>query len=118
MHFQNNMTTIELISIYILGLLAVNSLLLLWFFSPFKVTLGKIIFKKTLMPHEFDDRVYLINNFIGELISCFICCSFWSSLAIGILARLIYTELPWFYPLLTFFTYPSICYIFNKIYSK
>jgi hypothetical protein len=104
--------------VYIMGLLVVNSMLLLWFYSPLKTSLGKIIFKQILLPHEFDDRVYLKNNFLGELFSCYICCSFWLSLTIGIISKLLFSNLFLLYPLLTFLTYPAICFIFYKIYSK
>ena len=109
---------INLFLVYIIGLLTVNSLLILWFFSPLKTSLGKIIFKKIMLPDEFDDRVYLKNHFIGELISCFICCSFWSSLLVGGLSLFVFTNLHLLYPLLTFFTYPPFCFLLYKIYSK
>jgi hypothetical protein len=105
------------LEIYILGLLIVNSLLLLWFFSPLKTTLGKILFKKYLLPDEFDDLVSLKSPFLGQLFSCFICCSFWLSLIIGLIATLIFNFL-WVYPFVTFFTYPGICFVFYKIYTK
>jgi hypothetical protein len=103
---------------YFFGLTSVLSLLTLWFFSPFKSTLGKIIFKKELMPHEFDDFVYLKNNFLGTLVSCWICCSFWASLAIGVVSLFLIPGLTFFYPGITFLTYPSFCYIFYKFVTK
>jgi hypothetical protein len=99
--------------LFIIGLLTVNSILLLWFFSPLKTSIGKIIFKKTLMPYEFDDLISLKNKWIGELISCWICCSFWCSLAVGIFFVYIFGAV-WWYPILTFFCYPCLCYLFYK----
>lgn len=102
---------------YILGLLIVLSLLVLWFFSPLKTSLSKIFFNKFLMPHEFDDYVSLKNQNLGTLISCWVCCSFWLSLLIGILFTFI-SNLPWYYPLITYFSYPGICYFYYTIVKR
>lgn len=102
---------------YILGLLVVNSLLLLWFFSPLKITLGEIFFKKTLMPDQFDDLLFIKNKILGKLLSCHICLSFWLSLFVGAVFAVLFV-LPWFWPLMTFFTYPGICYLYLKIIKQ
>jgi hypothetical protein len=104
---------LNLLLIFGFGLLAVNSLLLLWFFSPLKISLGKILFKKVLMPHEFDDYISLKNNWLGELIACWICCSFWLSLIIGFVLMVMFS-LPLYWPILTFLGYPCLCYLFYK----
>jgi hypothetical protein len=98
---------------YIFGLLTVNSLLLLWFFSPLKTTIGEIFFKKILMPDEFDDVIFNYNKIIGKLISCWICLSFWLSLVIGIILGII-TNVGWHWGVVCFFSYPSVCYVFYK----
>jgi hypothetical protein len=98
---------------FIIGLLGVNSILLLWFFSPLKITLSKFFFKADLMPDEFDDKVFIINPLLGKLISCWICLSFWLSLIIGVFLMVI-LNLPVYWPLITFFCYPCLCYIFYK----
>jgi hypothetical protein len=104
-----------MISLYILGLLAVNSILLLWFYSPLKLTLAKLIFKKDLLTGEqFDDILAVYSLKLSTLSGCYICCSFWSSLVIGILLSLSHA-LPLCFPLITFLTYPALCYIF-KVY--
>lgn len=102
---------------YILGLLVVNSLLLLWFFSPLKTTISEIFLKKTLMPFEFDDWLYLRNKFFGELLSCWVCCSFWLSLMVGGFFVIFFGYF-WYYPILTFLTYPSLCYLYKKAISE
>lgn len=100
-----------MITFYFIGLLIVNSLLLLWFFSPIKNTIGKIIFKKDLMPTEFDDLLFTKNKFLCKLSSCWICCSYWLSLAVGAFFMLCFS-LPFYWPFLTYFTYPAFCYLF------
>lgn len=107
----------NLILIYFLGLFIVNSLLLLWFFSPLKITLSELFLGKSLMPMEFDDFVYSKSKFIGKLTTCWICCSFWLSLLIGILTLFIF-DLTLFWPLITFLSYPSLCYIFYTFIKK
>lgn len=107
----------DTIVIYTLGVFIVNSLLLLWFFSPFKTTISEIFLKKSLMPLEFDDFVYNKNKVIGKLISCWICCSFWLSLIVGIAFSYIFS-LPLLFCLITFFSYPSLCYIFYSFIRK
>jgi hypothetical protein len=106
--------------IYILGLLIVNSLLVLWFFSPLKTTLSEVFLKQTLMPYEFDDRLYLRNKILGKLSSCWICCSFWLSLVIGIIITIIFYNsiVVNGFALITFFSYPSVCYLFYKTVSS
>lgn len=102
---------------YIIGVLIVNSLLLLWFFSPLKTTLSKIIFNKELMPLDFDDLVFAKMPVLGKLIGCYICTSYWLSLLVGLFFMLI-AHMPWWWPLLTYFSYPSIAYVFYKVISK
>jgi len=100
-----------MIFFYLIGLLTVNSVLLLWFFSPLKITLGKILFKKDLMPDQFDDIIFIKSKILGKLISCFICLSFWLSLVVGLVFTVLFS-LPLWWPFLIFFTYPSICYLY------
>lgn len=102
---------------YFLGLTFVLSVLILWFFSPLKTTLSEIFLGKTLMPQEFDDMLYIKNKWLGELLSCWVCCSFWSSLVTGIIFTII-SDKPWFYPLVTFFSYPGICYLYYSLVKQ
>jgi len=57
------------------------------------------------------------NKWLGKLISCYICCSFWTSLAVGIGLKVL-LDLPMLFPLLTWFTYPSLSYLYKKIIDK
>ncbi|NDB81406.1 MAG: hypothetical protein EB127_01465 [Alphaproteobacteria bacterium] len=98
-----------------IGLLATLSALLLWFESPLKITLGKIIFNQTLkFNEEFDDILFMKVPLLSELSGCWICCSFWFSLAIGTLLTLCLGLEPWV-PVLTFCCYPSIAYLYKKL---
>lgn len=102
--------------IYIIGLLNVLSFLTLWFFSPLKTTISEIFLNKILMPHEFDDYVFSKNKYLGKLLSCWICMSFWLSLFTGLMYSTI-LGMPFYWGILCFSTYPSICYLFY-IHSK
>jgi hypothetical protein len=106
-----------MITVYLLGLLAVNSILLLWFMSPLKTTLSELFLHKILMPHEFDDWLFVKNKFLGELLSCWICCSFWLSLLVGIVCVVLFGS-AWYYPIITFFTYPCLCYLYKRLISE
>lgn len=100
--------------IYLLGLFSVCSFLLLWFISPLKITLAKLIFKTDIADiKNFDDLLYLKSKILSKLFSCWICCSFWLSLAVGLLLGYIYYDM--MYPVITFCTYPGLAYIFKKI---
>ena len=104
---------------FILGLLATNSVLLLWFYSPLKITLARLLFKEVILDNEsFDD---LINIKLGEkfatLSGCYICMSFWTSLVIGITIAFIIDC--WLMPIISFFCYPAVCYFVKKyIFDK
>jgi len=99
---------------YILGLFSVCSLLLLWFVSPLKTTLGNILFRKNLTLEQFDDVLYIKSPFLGKLTSCWICSSFWLSLIVG--AVMVGTlQASIITPLITFLTYPGLAYIFKII---
>jgi hypothetical protein len=107
----------NLLIYFILGNLIVNSLLLLWFFSPFKTTLSEIFLGKFLMPLEFDDYVFSKNKVLGKLVSCWICCSFWLSLLVGYIISIIF-NLTIFWCVVTFLCYPAICYLFYIAVKK
>lgn len=103
--------------IYILGCLIVNSLLLLWFFSPLKTTISEIFLKKPLLPLEFDDYIFFKSKVLGKLLTCWICLSFWLSLVVGLIMSLIFNlNISW--PFICFLTYPCLSYIFYKYISK
>jgi len=100
----------------IIGGLQVFSLMVLWFLSPLKLTLGKILFKQNYnSPNQFDDKLFVKNNILGTISGCIICMSFWTSLSLGIVYAIIF-QLPVYYPIITFLTYPGACYyLFSKI---
>jgi hypothetical protein len=103
---------------YIEGLLITWTILLIWFYSPIKITLGQLFIDKNLYStDQVETAVMIKNKWLGKLISCYICCSFWTSLAVGIILKLI-LDLPGYFPLLTWFTYPSLSYLYKKIIDK
>lgn len=110
---------IELIVAYFIGLFCTSSLLLLQFYSPLKVTLGKLLFNEDfVVDEEFDDRIFIINKNLGTLVACWTCSSFWLSLLVGTIFLFLFS-LKWWYPILTFFSYPTLLwaikvYILNK----
>lgn len=99
-----------------LGFFVVFSIVVLWFDSPLKITLGRVLFKaKYNHKNQFDDKITTINPILGKLSGCYICFSYWTSLAVGIVLMYGFS-LPVYFPILTFFIYPGICYlIFTKL---
>ena len=105
------------IILYFLGLCTVCSFLLLWFVSPLKITLAKLLFNADIVDvKNFDDLIYLRSKFLSKLSSCWICCSFWSSLAVGVVMAIASSN-P-FYPAITFCTYPCLAYVFKRIIDQ
>jgi hypothetical protein len=102
---------------FILGLLVTNSLLILWFFSPLYTTLSKIFLGKEDIYtfDQFIDFIAIKSYTLSTLLSCWICMSFWLSLIVGSFFMLSF-NLPLWYPLLTYFTYPSILFLVKQIY--
>jgi len=101
-----------------LGFFNALSLLVLWFESPLKITLGKLLFKQYYTkPEEFDDKLFTVNYFLGTISGCFICLSFWISLIVGICYTLI-LQLPMYFPIITFLTYPGVCYLALKTIKR
>ena len=102
---------------YFSGLLTVNSLLILWFYSPLSSSIGKYFLKNDKI-YSLDDLIDLISFkslFLGTLLSCWICLSFWLSLFIGTILT-VFFGLPLYFPLLTYFTYPAILYPIKGLY--
>lgn len=102
---------------YFSGLLTVNSLLILWFYSPLSSSIAKYILKKDNISNldDFLDFIYIKNEILGKLLSCWICMSFWLSLIIGIILTFCF-NLSWFFPIMTFFTYPSVLFSIKQLY--
>jgi hypothetical protein len=103
---------------YIIGLLTTLTSLVIWFYSPLKITLGQLFIDKNLYSIDQVDTAILIKNkWLGKLLSCYICFSFWTSLVVGlILFKSL--DLPGYFPFLTWFTYPSIAYFYKSIVEK
>lgn len=103
---------------YIQGLLITWTILLVWFYSPLKVTLGQLFIDKNLYSNDQVETAILIKNkWLGKLLSCYICFSFWTSLAVGLLHYKL-VNVPWYFPFVTWFTYPSLCYLYKAIIDK
>ena len=102
---------------YFSGLLIVNSFLILWFYSPLPNSIGKLFLKRDNI-YVLDDLIDIIaikNQFLSTLLSCWVCMSFWLSLIVGFVFMFIF-GLPWWYPILTYLTYPSILFLIKQIY--
>lgn len=122
--------TTELISIYIVGLLAATSLLLAWFHSglPFHV-LGMLrhVAKWRKTDDEFwaalnNDWQVTLNvyypNLLSELLTCPVCLSFHASFWVGVVSFLLEPELTIVYPFITAFSWPILANIMlNKVKS-
>jgi len=103
---------------YAQGLLTTLTVLLIWFYSPLKVTLGQLFIDKHLYSiDQVDTALLMKNKWLGKLLGCYICCSFWTSLIIGIIF-LKANDLPFTFPTLTAFTYPCIAYLYKVIIDK
>jgi hypothetical protein len=108
---------IELLT-YILGYLITQTLCVIWFFSPFRGSLGYLFLSKQIKsPEDFETLILFKSPIMGKLLSCYICFSFWCSLFVGIILCCI-TSLPLIFALLAPLTYPCICYLYKQIVSK
>lgn len=101
----------------ILSFLISNSLLILWFFSPLSNSIGKIFFKREdiYVLDNLIDLISLKSSFLATLLSCWICMSFWISLIVGIFLMVI-LGLPYYFPILCFFTNPPFLYLIKQLY--
>lgn len=102
---------------YVFGLLFVNSLLILWFYSPLPSSISKIFFKKNNVYtlDDFLDFVAVKNQTLSTLLSCWVCMSFWLSLMCGLILYLV-LNVEFLFPLITFFTYPAILFLIKQLY--
>jgi len=104
--------------LFFLGYFITQTLLLIWFYSPLKITLGQLFIDKNLYSiDQVETAVMIKNKWLGELISCYICCSFWSSLLVSVLLKKIFS-LPLFFVFLAWFSYPCICYLYKLVIKK
>lgn len=103
---------------YFVGLLTTLTILVIWFYSPLRITLGQLFIDKNLYSLDQVETAILIKNkWIGKLLSCYICFSFWTSLLVGLFLYKT-LDLPGYFPFLTWFTYPSIAYLYKSIVEK
>lgn len=107
-----------MITYYISALGVTLTLLLIWFYSPFRSTIGHLFLSKSISSNEdFETALLFKTPFLGKLLSCFICSSFWCSLGIGTLFWYV-LNLPNYFPFLCWFTFPSIAYLYKSIIDK
>ncbi len=103
---------------YIVGLLIVQTICMIWFYSPIRITLGQIFFNSRITStEEFETYMLLKSMLFGKLLSCYICFSFWTSLFTGITFFILFF-LPVWWVLLCPLTYPSLCFIYKLVTDK
>lgn len=103
---------------YLIGLAATQSLLILWFYSPLRSSLGRMFIDKNITTNDdFNIALQVISPFLSKLFSCYICCSFWFSLVIGF-ALCIQSNLAPYFPLLTFLTFPTFTFFYKLLVDK
>lgn len=104
---------------YILGYLITQTILLIWFYSPFRISLGKLIFDKGMYTtDQFETYVLILSPFLGKLLSCYICFSFWTSTIIGCVGSYFFFDMAIVIPVITALTYPTICYLYKTLIDK
>jgi hypothetical protein len=107
-----------MIEFYLSALGVTLTLLLIWFYSPFRTSIGRLFFSKSISSNEdFETALLYKSPFLGKLLGCFICSSFWCSLSIGTLFWLFFSLPNYFIPL-CWFTFPSIAYLYKSIIDK
>ena len=102
---------------YLFGLGTVITILVIWFFSPFKTSIGQIFNQEFVTQDEFDIWLLTKNTKLGILAGCWICFSFWTSVAVSTLLTLI-NDLPCTFVPVATFTYPAIAYLYKSIVTK
>jgi len=105
------------LQVYATGLLITLTILLIWFYSPFKSTIGGFLSPQIYLNEQFDTYLLVRNKWIGKLASCYICFSFWTSLIVGFITSIVFNY-SILYSLLTAFTYPAIAYLYKALVDK
>jgi hypothetical protein len=101
--------------LFFLGWLITQTICLIWFYSPFRLSISPLIFKTAVNTfEEFETLILIRHSFFGKLLSCYICFSFWTSIAVGIIGSIL-TGMPLWYAGITALTYPSLCYLYKSI---
>lgn len=108
-----------MIADYLFGYLVVQTILVIWFYSPLRITIGQLFFDKNMYTTDhFETYILSISLFLGKLLSCYICFSFWVSVIIGCVGSLLLYDMKVIVPFITALTYPSICYFYKSIIDK
>ncbi len=104
---------------YIFGYLIVQTILVIWFYSPLRISLGQLLIDKNIyMTDHFETYMLTLNPFLGKLLSCYICFSFWTSFIIGCIGSFFLYDKEIIIPLATALTYPCICYFYKSIVDR
>lgn len=104
---------------YIFGYLIVQTILVIWFYSPLRISIGQLFFDKNMyMTDHFETHVLALNPLLGKLLSCYICFSFWTSLFIGSVGSFFLYGMNFVIPIITALTYPSLCYLYKSIVER
>lgn len=108
-----------MIADFILGYLIVQTILVIWFYSPLRITIGQLFFdKKIYTTDQFETYVLTINLNLGKLLSCYVCFSFWTSLITGCIGAIFVYNMQFIVPVITCLTYPAICYLYKSIVDR
>ena len=108
----------RLLILYFLGYLTVQTILVIWFYSPFRISLGQVLFDREMFTFDqFETHLLIRSAILGKLLSCYICFSFWISLLIGVFLTAI-GVVPLYFPAVTAMTYPAICYLYHSLTNK
>jgi len=107
----------EFLMPYLIGLFTVLTVLVIWFFSPFKISIGEIFNKEFVTQEDFDTWLLTKNIKLGTLSSCWICFSFWTSIFVSSILILL-NNLPLTFIPLAALTYPSIAYLYKALVTK
>lgn len=103
---------------FIIGWLVVQTICVIWFYSPFRLSISPILFNTVIYSFdEFETLILLKYPVLGKLLSCYICFSFWASFIVGSFGSFLIGVSLWF-GVLAAFTYPAICYLYKSIVDK
>lgn len=118
----------DLLIIYVFGVLATSSIMLAWFFSYGTTYIIRAIYYTIgYRNEEFKEAVYndwklaitiYDNGILSELLTCPICLSFHIGFWVGVASLFLPIDLPIYYPIITLLTYPIISNLLLKLYSS
>ena len=103
---------------FLFGYLVVQTICLIWFYSPLRTSIGQLFISSEIYTNEEVETWLLLKSpLFGKLLSCYICFSFWTSLFAGVAAWLIF-GFGVHAPIITSLSYPSICYLYKATVDK